>query len=129
MTKVKNQVRLKAVASGFEAIELNNPVTRTATSGGATTGLIAATDVVVAATGVTSQTGYLLTLPAPVVGKEILLLPSTYAYKVQTSGTSIKINSQGSAAGTLTVAATTGVRLLCVSATNWLAFLTSGTVA
>lgn len=128
MTKIGNQNRLK-VADSYTIAELNAAVTRTATVAGATTGTLAATDVVVNAVGVTGQTAYILLLPAPVVGKRILFLASPFAYTIKTSGATIKINGAGSAAAVLTVAAWTVIELVCTTATNWVVTRGGGAVA
>jgi len=129
MNTVKNNTRLKAANNGFTAAEVAGAVTRTATVAGATTGVIAATDKVVKATGVTGQTGYFLTLPAPVVGKRILLLGSPFAYKLQTSGNTIGINATTGTPANLTVAALTVIEVVCTSATNWAVTVGGGAIA
>ena len=129
MDKISNQTRKKAVNAGFTAAEIAAAVTRTATVAGATTGVIAVTDKVIAAVGVTGQTGYFLTLPAPVVGKRLLFLASVYAYKIQTSGNTVGINGVTGTPAALTVAAATAIELVCTSATNWAVRVGGGAVA
>jgi hypothetical protein len=119
MERIINQDRVKLKGGLYSAAEIAAAPTRTATVGGATTGVIAATDKVVAALGVTGQTGYLLTLPTPVVGKSLLLLGNAFAYKVQTNTNTVGIDGITGTPATLTVAARTVVELVCTSATNW----------
>lgn len=128
MPKIATNTRLKA---GFviTAANIAAAVTRTATSGGGTTGVVAATDKVVAAVGVTGQTGYALTLPAPVVGKVILFLGSVYAYKIQTNTNTVGIDGITGTPAALTVAARTPIQLVCTSATNWQVVVGSGAIA
>jgi hypothetical protein len=128
MSKITTNTRLKA-AYVITAANIAAAVTRTATSGGGTTGVVAATDKVVAAVGVTGQTGYQLTLPAPVVGKRLLFLGSVYAYKIQTNGNTVGIDSITGTPATLTVAARTPIELVCTSATNWQVVVGSGAIA
>lgn len=129
MTKISNQTRIKAIAAGYTTAELAAAVTRTATSGGGTTGVIDATTKVVDAVGVQSQAAYALTLPVPVVGKKILFTPSVYAYVIQTSGNSIGINDITGTPAKLTVAAATTIELTCTSLTNWAITIGGGAVA
>lgn len=119
METIKNQNRVNLKSGAYSVAEIAAAPTRTATVAGATTGVIAATDKVVAALGVTGQTGYFLTLPAPVVGKRLLLLGNAFAYKCQTSGNTIAIDGITGTPANLTVAARTVVELVCTSATNW----------
>lgn len=129
MDSVKNNTRKKANVGSYTSTELAAAVTRTATSDGATTGVIAITDKVIAAVGITGQTGYWLTLPAPTIGKRLLLLPSPFAYKIATSGNTIGINGITGTPAKLTVAAATCIELVCTSATNWVVVNGSGAVA
>ena len=117
MEKISNQTRVRAKAGTYTAAEIAAAVTRTATADGTGTGVIAATDKVVAAVGVTGQTGYLLALPTPVIGKSLLLLGNVYAYKVKTSGNTVGIDGITGTPATLTVAARTVVELVCTSLT------------
>lgn len=129
MESIKNNTRKKANVGSFTSTELAAAVTRTATSDGTTTAIVATTDKVVAAVGVTGQANYFLVLPAPVVGKRLLFLPSPYAYKIATSGNTIGINGTTSTPAKLTVAAATTIELVCTSATNWVVTVGSGAVA
>lgn len=129
MERIINQDRVKLKGGLYTYAEIAAAPTRTATVAGATTGVIAATDKVVAALGVTGQTGYFLTLPTPVVGKTLLFLGNAFAYKIQTSGNTIAIDGITGTPANLTVAARTAIELVCTSATNWQVVKGSGAIA
>lgn len=85
---------------------------RTATVAGATTGLIAATDEIVEALGVTGQTNYLVLLPNPSTlprGKKFIIYGKSFASKLGVVNTPTACTVNGiagaSASGTIAVGA------------------------
>jgi hypothetical protein len=128
MEKISNQTRVRAKVGTYTAAELAAAESRTATATGATTGTISATAKVVAPIG-SGTTTHLIILPAPVVGKQILLLGAVAAYTLATNGATVKLNGAGTNAGTLTVAATMVIEVLCTSATNWVITRGNGAIA
>ena len=109
----------------------------TATSDGLTTGLIGARSKVVVPTS--ANAAHILTLPATRAGHEILILQDTNAtgYELRAKGASIKINNvavtNGSSVATkeLAVAAAKTLKVVCISATEWIVtrYATSGASA
>lgn len=92
---------------------------RTATATGATTGTISAgvTHVAVTAT----DANHIIVLPAPVPGLKITLLNGGTGYELRSSDpATIGINGGTGAAAESAVAASTVVKVECVSATNWI---------
>lgn len=93
---------------------------RTATATGATTGTISAgtTHVVVTAT----DANHIIILPAPVPGLKITLLNGATGYELRSSSpTTIGINGGVGANAESAIAASTVVKVECVSVTNWIA--------
>lgn len=97
------------------------PTTVTATADGTGTGVIAAGVGMVAA--VSDGATKVITLPAPVPGQEITILPTAAGFELQSSAPgTVAINGNTPTAGhKASVAAAVVVKLLCVSATKWIA--------
>jgi len=92
---------------------------RTATATGATTGTISAgvTHVTVTAT----DANHIIALPAPVPGLKITLLNGATGYELRSSApATIGINGGVGANAESAVAASTVVKVECVSATAWI---------
>lgn len=112
-----------AVAGAFTAPggQTLNVEARTATAAGTTTGIIApATDHVVVTS---ANSAYIVTLPAPVVGKRIIVDVGANGCRIQTSApATVGINGGTGASANSTIAANSTCFLFCVSATSWKGF-------
>lgn len=102
----------------------------TATADGVTPTINPDTDYVTG-TGVNGQTGYLITLPTPRIGKKITVSNhSGYAFCLQTSSPANVGINWGKGAGTkLSIADGKVVLLECVANSNWIASINTGTAA
>ena len=94
---------------------------RTATADGTTTGVISAgTDHV---TVTSANSAYIVTLPAPVVGKKLVVDVGANGCRIASSTpASIGINGGTGASANSTIAANSTCFLFCVSATSWKGF-------
>lgn len=94
---------------------------RTATAAGTTTGIISdGTDHVVVTS---ANSAHIVTLPAPVVGKRIVIDVGANGVRIQTSApATIGINGGVGASANSTIAANSTCFLFCVSATSWKGF-------
>jgi hypothetical protein len=96
----------------------NNPEAVTATVGGAA--------VPAAATFVTvtsSNASHIVVLPAPVIGKQVILQNGATGYELRTSSPStISINGGSGASAQSAIPATTTVYMTCISLTAWKGF-------
>jgi hypothetical protein len=99
----------------------SSAVARTATVDGLTTGVIAPGTRVVLVT--VTDANHIITLPAAAVGTELLLLNGATGYEIRTpAGSNVQINTVDSdGTNELAITANLLVRLVCVSATNWVA--------
>jgi len=103
-------------------IDVGGTVAVTATDDGLTTGIIPAGSRVVQVTS--ANAAHLVTLPAPTVGRELLLInTSGVAFELQSSApTTISINGGAGASASSTLALTALlIRCVCISATQWIA--------
>ncbi len=103
-----------------------SPVAVTATSDGLTTGLIPDRATFVAVTSANAD--HIVTLPAPVVGKVIILRNGATGYELRSSApATIAINGGSGANAESAVAASTMVIAVCTTATTWQAIGLAGT--
>jgi hypothetical protein len=110
---------------------LNMPVVRsaTATADGTGLGTLAAGSQFTTVSA--SDANHWVTLPAPVVGTEVILRNGATGYEIRTSDpATIAINGGAGAGAESAIAANTLVRLICDTATTWIgtSFATAGTV-
>jgi hypothetical protein len=109
----------KLADAGITPAKLAGAAAVTATADGATTGIIPATAF--HATVTSADAAHIVTLPAPVVGKQVIIDNGATAFELQTSDPeTIGINGGTPAAGaSSTVAANETVIAICISATAW----------
>lgn len=97
------------------------PRTATATADGLTTGTLSAGSQYVTVTSANS--GHFITLPAPVVGTQVVLNVGSNGFKLQTSApATVAINGGTGASASSTIAASSTCFLTCVSSTEWKGF-------
>ncbi len=99
----------------------NNVQAAVATTDGTTTGTIspASTHVSVTSSGATKQ----IILPAPVVGKQIVIDVGANGFDLKTSDpTNIAINGGSGASAKSAIAASSTCYMICISATAWKGF-------
>jgi hypothetical protein len=111
-----------------EAEVVWEPYAATATVAGATTGVIPPGANFVQVTS--GDAAHFITLPEPVVGKEVWLRNGATAYELQSSApATVAINGGSGAGAQTTVAANRLVRCKCDTATTWICnqFSTAGT--
>jgi hypothetical protein len=106
-------------------------VTCTATTAGATTGIIPSSATVVNAVGVNGQSAYLILLPTPVVGKKVIIYnDSGYAFNLATSSAAnIYLNGAKTAGYKLAFANAKVAYCDCVSSTQWVVVINDYTAA
>jgi hypothetical protein len=94
---------------------------RTATADGLTTGIIGVNTRHVTATS--GNTDHIITLPDPIIGKELTINIGANGFKLQSSApATIAINGGAGEAAKSDIAAESTLFLLCVSATSWKGF-------
>ena len=96
-------------------------VARTATADGTTTGTIAAAGMVQIVKVTATDANHIIVLPAPVLGKIVVLIEVTTAgYELRTSApATIGINGGTGASAESAIPASTTAILICETATNW----------
>lgn len=96
------------------------PEARTATAApGGTTGVISESSTFVVVTS--SSADNVITLPAPVPGKRILIINGATGYELRSSDpATVGINGGTGANAESAIAASMILELICVSATNWI---------
>lgn len=101
------------------------PITaaRTATADGLTTGIIAAAGLLSFVTVTSGNAAHIVTLPAPVPGTVIIIDVGANGFKLQSSAPStVAINGGTGASAKSTIAASSTLVMVCVSATAWKGF-------
>ena len=94
---------------------------RTATVAGATTGTISANTTYVSATS--ANANHIIILPAPVVGKVLVIDVGATGFKLKPNAATVGINGgTPGAAAVSVIAANSTCYLICVSATAWKGF-------
>lgn len=94
--------------------------TLTATADGTGTGAITQATQRGYYTVTSGNSAHIVTLPAPVVGKEVILDVGANGFKLQTTApATIGINGGTGASAKSTIAANSTCFLICVSATSW----------
>lgn len=113
------------VVLGFDAAgvlygTMNAPKVQAAvaTTDGLTTGIVSPNATHVSVTSASSSN--IITLPAPVVGKKLVIDVGATGFKLQTTAPStIGINGGTGSTAKSTVAASSTIELICVSLTSW----------
>jgi len=108
--------------NGVESVVQGSKSTdRTATADGTGTGVIAPSSDFVQVTSASADN--IITLPAPVVGKRLVINVGANGFKLQTTDpATIAINGGTGAGVKSTIAASSTLVLYCVSATSWKGF-------
>lgn len=102
------------------------PVAVTATADGLTTGIVPAEAAFVTVTS--ADANHIVALPAPVVGKVIILRNGATGYELRSSApATIAINGGAGAGAESAIAASTMVIAVCTTATTWQAISLVGT--
>lgn len=94
-------------------------VARTATSDGTGTGVISPGSQVIQPTS--ANANHWFTLPAPVPGTHIILLPTATGYEIRTNApATVAINGGAEANAESAIGANVMVELICATTTNWI---------
>lgn len=121
-SKTKVNVASVSTSAVLVGAVVDGAVAVTATSDGLTTGIIPASARVVQVTS--ANANHIVVLPAPVIGKELLLINvSGTGFELRSSSpTTISISGGVAADGESALASTALlIRVVCISATQWIA--------